>query len=278
MRTFFISDLHYGTGSECDAAVRALSRHVNEEGKKDDALVIVGDIAVDDRSLSECLSLFSAFRGRKAAVAGNHDVWTTGDPLDRYRRLPSLFRSAGFHPLDEEPMAVGRVGFAGVMGWHDRTFRDPSLGIAESAYREKRYPEDDRVLWNDALYARWSAGDDEIAAWQAALLDAHVRALRGVREVVLAVHHVPTTALLVHPRWMVPRMWRFMNAFLGSERLGEVARKHADRVRLIVNGHIHMARQASAAGQVFVSIGGGDHRKQLLVREGDAIRRMTFSA
>jgi len=279
MKTFFASDLHYGVNGEGDAAVRSLAEHLRSpRTSKDDILILVGDLATNDATLRECLALFSGFTGRKFAVAGNHDVWLEEDlsSWTRYRRLSVLFRAAGFHPLEDEPVVIDGVGIAGAMGWYDYSFKDEELGIPMEAYRSKTPPGQVRPVWNDANLVRWGMTDEEVTRWQAERLERHLMALEGCREKILAIHHVPTKRLLFHPRCLVPVEMRYANAFLGSETFGEIACLYG--VSFVVNGHIHMAGAARIGKTSFMSIGGGYRSKQLIIREKGRSTRAMFTA
>ncbi|HTM68025.1 MAG TPA: metallophosphoesterase [Candidatus Binatia bacterium] len=279
MKTFFASDLHYGVNGQGNAAVRALATHLRSpNASRDDVLVLVGDIATDDKALRACLRLFREFPGRKLAVAGNHDVWVEGEESSwtRYRRLSAIFRAAGFHPLEDEPIVIGGTAFAGSMGWYDYSFRDEEIGMPFRAYEKKTLPGAEHPLWNDANLVRWGMSDQDVTRWQAERLERHLSALAGSDDIVLAIHHVPTKRLLFHPRCLVPRETRFANAFLGSERFAEIACLH--RVALVVNGHIHMAGDARIGETRFASIGGDYRGKQLIVRDRGRLVRSMFTS
>lgn len=279
MKMFFASDLHYRVRSEGDAAVRALANHLRApNADKDDVLVLVGDLATDDEALRDCLRLFAGFPGRKCAVAGNHDVWVENGESSwtRYRRLSAIFRAQGFHPLEDEPLVIGGLGLAGSMGWYDYSFRDEEIGIPLYSYSKKTFPGAEGPLWNDANLVHWGMPDEDMARWQAERLERHLGMLWRCDEKIVAIHHVPTKRLLFHPRWILPRETRFANAFLGSERFGEIAVLH--RASLVVNGHIHMAGDKRIGGTRFMSIGGDYDAKQLIIRDGDRCVRRTFTS
>jgi predicted phosphohydrolase len=279
MKVFIASDLHYGVGEKGDGSVRALAKHVCDRGGEDDVLLLGGDLATDDAHIRSCLALFSGFSGKRAAIAGNHDVWMEDgrNSLERYKGLPTLFRAGGFHPLEEEPFIVDGVGFAGTMGWYDLTFRDEGISVPLEAYRKKVYPGPESAVWGDAIHARWGCTDEEVAEWQRSRLEHQLKQLAGTRETIVLTHHVPTKNLLVQPRFLVPKMWRFLNAFLGSERLGETVRRLAPE-SLVVNGHIHRSGSSRKGPTSFISIGGDYDEKQLVIKEGRNTKRMAFTA
>jgi predicted phosphohydrolase len=282
MRIFAVSDLHADVCDAGDCALRTLARRVNAEGRPGDVLLIGGDIAIDDAGIARCLDLFAPFAGAKGAVAGNHDIWVRGSAhassLARHVAVQDIFRSRNFVPLEEEAMVVDGIGFVGAMGWYDGTFKDPGLHIDDHAYETKTLPGTDGPIWADAIRARWGATDAEVSAWQIRKLEARLAEVRGAREVVALVHHVPTKRLLPYPhaRWLVPAHWRFANAFLGSERLSETLAK-VPEVRTVVNGHIHRSGGVSHRGARYVSIGGDYDAKQLLVIDRGRVGRQSFA-
>lgn len=279
MKVFIASDLHYGVGEKGNGSVRALAKHVCAEGTENDVLLLGGDLATDDAHIQTCLALFSGFSGKRAAIAGNHDVWVHDgrNSLERYKGLPSLFRACGFHPLEEEPFIAGDIGFAGAMGWYDLTFREDGIHVPREAYRSKVYPGPESVVWGDAIHAKWGCADEDVAEWQRSRLERQLRQLGGTRETIVLTHHVPTKDLLARPRFLVPRMWRFLNAFLGSERLGETVRRITPNGS-VINGHIHMSGSTRKGATSFLSIGGDYQEKQLVIKEGRNTNRMTFAA
>lgn len=276
---FATSDLHYGVCPDGNAATRRLAAHLRG-ARSSDVLLLAGDLGVGDETITECLALFRDFPGVKLAVPGNHDVWVPPDvginSHERRARLPKLFRTAGFHPLEDGPITIDGLGFAGCMGWYDYSFRNESLRYPDDCYVSKCEPGSAEPVWGDAQYVRWPWSDAEVTKREITRLDAHLRQLSGVREVVVVTHHLPTSRLLFRPRALVSKFWRFANAFLGSDRLGEVIVRHPN-VRLAICGHIHDAREAAIGSQRFTSVGSDYEHKVLLSYDGSRIKRQWFS-
>lgn len=277
---FVASDLHYGVSREGDGNVEALARHVCERGAG--ALLLGGDLAHDAASLDACLALFRDFAGPKLAVPGNHDVWTTyGVGADSWSLhedwLPDAFERHGVVPLHQRPHTVQGVGFVGSMGWYDYSFRD-DIGIEIEHYRAKTLPGTSRPIWNDARFANFPHDDEALTALLDERLGAQLAATAGCRAVVALVHHVVMKDLLIHPRWMIPTHWRFANAFLGSERLGDRLRA-APAVTQVFCGHIHHAKTIAVGRQGYTTVG-GDYRGKQLLRATPAgiVERTMFGA
>lgn len=277
MKVYITSDLHLGVDPRGDKAVQRLARFAAEQGMPDDVLVLAGDLATDDERLIQCLRLFKEFPGKKTAIAGNHDVWVqpnTITSLERYSRLPRLFLQAGFHPLEEAPFIQKGVGFSGAMGWYDYSFRDPYLNIPWQRYVDK-------PGWADRAFVQWQQTDQEVVERQLRQLQGQLNWLSGkVEQAVVIMHHVPTAKLLAFPhmRWIIPERWRYLNAFLGSERFQELLSRYQQLVRTVVCGHIHLGHDVHVNGQHYLSVGSTYYDKQLLVMEDGRIRRVRFTA
>jgi putative phosphoesterase len=276
---FFASDLHYGMNAKGDSSVERLADKLSREGNDNDALFLGGDLATDDEHVRRCLRLFHEFRGRRYAILGNHDVWVdAGDnSLARHARLQNLMSNEGFHPLEEQSAMVDGWGLVGAMGWYDYSFADAALGIDLRSFREKREPWTNRVVWTDATRVRWDMNDLQATAWQIGRLHARLAEVSGAERVIALLHHVPHKRLLVHPRWLVPKQWRFANAFLGADGFGRLLEEDG-RVKLAVNGHIHMSRETRQGSTRYASLGGDYYRKQVIAFDGAQVRRMTISA
>jgi len=277
MTIYACSDLHYGHCRKGDAAVRSLARHLLDIGRESDQLLVGGDIATCDATITSCLDLFSAFPGQRMAIAGNHDVWVLPEEQrnswDRYERLPDLFRAAGFHPLEESPIEVNERVFVGSMGWYDYSFQD-EIGIPIEEYRAKR---SSRVggMWGDAYYARLPCNDVAMTEIMVERLRTALEQVKDAAEVIVLTHHLPSKGLLFHPRCLVPKRWRYLNAFLGSRALGQVITRFSN-VRHVVCGHIHAHKSIRENGIRMTSIGGGYQSKMLLCLDGDSLKTVTF--
>ena len=279
MEILVTSDLHYGQSARGDVSVRALADAVRSSPA--DVLVLAGDLAEGEVALSSCLALFSDFPGAKLAVPGNHDVWLRAhrarDSWHLHEEvLPTLFAAHGFHPLHLEPFRHGDVAIVGSMGWYDYSFRD-DLGIDLAWYRAKTLPPMTMPLWNDARHARFAEDDEALTATLATRLARQLASVEGARDVVSIVHHVTTKELLVHPRELVPKLWRFANAFLGAERFSEILARDP-RVKLAISGHIHRDKTITRGGCTFTTLGASPDAKVLLrVRPDGAIARAAIA-
>jgi 3',5'-cyclic AMP phosphodiesterase CpdA len=274
LKLLVTSDLHFGASSSGNRAVRRLAERVCGEGA--DALLIGGDIAESPRALAECLALFRRFSGVKLAVPGNHDIWTrqrheTDSWHLHEQELPAAFEQHGFHPLHLRPLTIDRVGFVGSMGWYDYSFRD-DIGVKLSDYQAKTFPGDSVPLWNDARFARLPMGDVQLTGLLVTRLREHLEQLEGCDSVVGLLHHVISKRLLFHPRFVVPRVWRFFNAFLGSEQFGSVLASHP-RVSLAFCGHIHRARSVRQNRACWTTIGSDYAAKELIVADSSSVLR-----
>ncbi len=279
MRIFIASDLHLGVSAQGDKSFRSLAKYVNEHGTEDDVLMILGDIGIDDVFVQKALQHFQDFRGKKLAIAGNHDVWVAqkrDTSSLRYHRQSAIFRFNGFHPLEDEPIVFGDIGFAGAMGWHDRTFRD-EIGIPDVNYELKTFPKGE--VWLDAHRVNWPYTDKEVVEMQLERLHAQLEALKasGVTRMIVGMHHVPTKELLFHPRWLLSKKMRFFNTFLGSQRFGTLLEADRSIPKLVFCGHIHRSANVIKPNIRYHSVGGSYASKQLIILdESLKMRRKSF--
>lgn len=277
---YFASDLHVDHSEASALATQRLAGQLSNASRHD-VLILCGDYGNTDQAVSKCLAVFAAFPGRKFALPGNHDIWIVDDDderssYERYQDVRDLCVEHGFTWLDGQAVDVDGIGLVGAMGWYDESFRDPSIDIAERFYEDKCDPYSGRVVWNDAIYARWGMTDAAVSDWQLGLLAQALDRVRGLKRVVVATHHLPTQKLLIHPRALVPRQWRFLNAFLGSERLGQLIQRHPN-VELVVSGHVHLRRAERLGRTAYVTVGSDHHEHDIISWDGVSVRRTTYS-
>lgn len=278
------SDLHVDHGRSKHLASEVVGE-INRQVF--DVLLVVGDTATARGSgLEEGLGAFT-HRGPKLVVMGNHELWSdSADTLGLYlEELPRRVRGAGWELLDEGPVWVGDVGFVGTVGWYDYSFARKYLGVPRRFYAHKVSPgsagyysafrhllEEERgdvtegmmeiyARWNDARHIRWRLSDEGFAGFLLARLRAHLELVKGARQVVGAVHHLPLEELLPPP---ATHAWDFAKAYLGSGAFGRLLLKYAN-VRWVFSGHSHFpagAEVEGAGGPVrFVATGSGYRKK-----------------
>lgn len=265
LEIFVASDLHYGVSREGNLAVEALARKVCARGAE--ALLLGGDLAKNGETLEACLALFSGFRGAKMAIPGNHDIWVTDGRAKESWTLhehviPETFERHGFHPLHLRPLRLGDHAFVGSMGWYDYSFRE-DIGVELEHYVRKLYPDEPRVMWTDARFAKFELDDPALTRALDERLDAQLAEVADAKEVIALVHHLVTPDLLVTPRALVPRHWRFANTFLGSTCFGDTIERYAN-VTQVFCGHIHRSKTVRRGERLMTTIGGSYKEKELV--------------
>ena len=242
MRIFITSDLHIDQRDRNE--ITRLASWLENLAKKDDYLILAGDYANSLLGISECIKQFDRFPGQKAAIAGNHDLWAAkGEWLaqERLDFLQQLFTERGFHPLEKSPLFIGDLAVVGAMGWYDYSFRDETLGIPLSFYQNKWHPELN-VGWNDRTYCHWSGKSDlEITSKQLDILKNHLDSVANAKKILVVTHHLTQKRLLFHPRWLISKKWRFLNAFLGSQQFGDLFEQYP-AIKNVVSGHVHTSK------------------------------------
>ena len=243
VRLAVTSDIHIDLNGP--AVLDALCARIREV--RPDVLIVAGDIATGATTFLSTLLALRPCAPEMLVVAGNHDVWTSQEAkargIDSWtwldKLLPALCVEAGAKLLDAGPVKLGNIGFAGSLGWFDFTMREHLLDAPMDAYRKGLYA---GVRWNDHRYAHFPDAQGEtlpsetIAALLRDRLSAHLAAL-DCNRVVVATH------MLAFDRQVFKKdhpAWRFVNAFMGSLRMGELLQ--ADRrIELAIAGHTHVA-------------------------------------
>jgi len=286
LRIALTADLHWGSHADGDEATRDLLAFLDADPP--DVLVLGGDVGASSR-FGECLGLFANLPGRKAVIAGNHDIWVTeddprGDSLEVYRAyLPRVCAEHGFHYLDQGPLVLPEAGLAlaGSINWYDYSWSIEALRRQvpdwDSRVKNKLFS---RGRHNDGRFVRWPLDDAGFTAAVVAALEGDLRqALAGGGPVIVVTHHPPFYGLSF-PREAPPAsldslLW---DAFAGNRALEELLGRHADHIPFTFCGHTHRARENRLGTIRGYNIGGDYHFKRLLVLDwpGGTVTGQTF--
>jgi len=262
MRIACLSDLHVDVAPAnrkiLPLLVEAL-RHIAP-----DALVLCGDISPSLEELKRALACFSALSFPRFFVAGNHDLWVMpgasekADSFQKYVNLiPSACEEQGFINLNNRGHMIGSVGFAGVMGWFDFSFRNRDFDhmIPMEHYISGRFR---NMQWNDLRFTKWNSfpGYREhmvdtngpmnslfLAYWMKECLRSQLFQLlqEGARQIVVATHFFPSGEMM---RYTGDLLDDFVCAYLGSAMLEELAADFP-QIAVWLCGHIHRKIQKS---------------------------------
>lgn len=237
-----------------------------------DVLILAGDMVqhYDPVLITDLLGAVSDFQGPKLFVSGNHELWSKErNTRELYEEeLPTLVRSAGFHPLEMDgPFFHEDVAFVGTLGWYDYKFalRDSSppgvlvalehragkvvlkktnrmledVSDAEYATKEVAWYEGNALRsakWSDKDYIDWECTDQErlhtlLDRFRKDLEEAHEKANR----VIVVSHMVPHEEGL-HSS---DNLWRgWIRSYMGSPEIGALIEQFS-KVKGVVFGHCH---------------------------------------
>lgn len=212
-----------------------------------DWVLVAGDVGGGGaENALRCLrELDAACDGRVLYVPGNHDIWCApaegGDSWDRWRRLLTF---PGNLERGNRDLGGGLCA-VGTGGWYDYAFAPPGPW-GEAELQNGSWG---TVRWRDAEFARWGAPAPEVCAAFARLLEERLgeAAAAGLRPVV--VTHVVQCAPALAPVGDDPAR-AFSQAFMGSPRYGELARRFG--AALAVFGHTHTRSTGQVEGVPYV--------------------------
>jgi len=248
MKIAYSSDLHMDAAIHHPPIVKRMAEIMADAAP--DVVILAGDVANKLETMEAVLSRFNQIEAARLFVPGNHDLWVEpdagfgqgSDSGEKYASLvPALCERMGFIDIGQGPFYVQNVAFVGSVGWYDYSFADPRLKLSKEDYQRGSYGE---TLWWDSRMISWcrfpraeeetGLSDEEICSGMVKKLDMHLTdAEKHVDRIVAVIHTCPFVELF--PRSDPPY---YLDAYTGSEKLGEVLGKHR-KVEVCITGHKH---------------------------------------
>jgi putative phosphoesterase len=236
-----LSDIHVDLEHpEPDKILDGLAAAMEQNGV--DAMVIAGDVAEDyEKTLQFLNALEEKTKTRCLFVPGNHDIWNEHHPdmtaWDIYEALKAFPGNLTKGPvwLADDWIAIGDIG------WYDYSFGGNEYTI-EDFDRMKI----DHRLWQDKVKAKWGKSTIEMHHYFYRKLEKQLAANQD-KKIILVTHALPIMDFTVQPP---DRMWKYLNAFLGSRQYGELALKY--EVAYSISGHVHYRKEKKYENTRFI--------------------------
>jgi predicted phosphodiesterase len=276
MKITATGDIHYDLVRSTAERDKLLNFIKRLEGEQPDVLVLAGDtVGLGSSRLEECLNLFSEVAPIRLKVFGNHDYWSNeGDTLSHLEILKSRIEDCGFMLLDEKPVIVGGIGFAGNCLWYDYSF-SPGEMPPRSSHEKKIFG--GHIIWNDVHFVRLCKSDTDYTGELNQKLERDIERLEAeVEHIVAVTHHIGFIEMLTI-REAFPG-WNFCNAFMGSDRLGEMLLNHP-KVRYHICGHTHDQKVVRKGSLISINPGSAYDEKKfasLVIPEDGSAASMGF--
>ena len=241
MKIGVLSDLHVDLTRDIYGKIlRGLIAAVNDNDVG--TMIIAGDVANDYKVTLDFLHKLEQETGvRCLFVPGNHDIWNEKHPhktgWDTYEAMQSFSGNLANGPvaLTDDWVAIGDLG------WYDYSFGSPEYSRADFDRMQIK-----GRLWQDKVKAVWGKSTIEMHQYFRRKLETQLDANRH-RNIILVTHVLPIVDFTVQPP---NRIWRYLNAFLGSRQYGEMALKFS--VKYSISGHVHYRRQISYEHTTFI--------------------------
>ena len=207
-----------------------------------ETMIIAGDIANDYECTLHTLHLVEELTGTRCLfVPGNHDIWNEKHPEKTSWEIYDALKAFSGN-LANGPIALpDGWTVIGDIGWYDYSFGSRQYAIAK--FDQMKI--DDRV-WQDKIKADWGKSTIEMHRYFYGKLNTQLNEHQS-RKIILVTHVLPLSDFTVlQPN----RIWRYMNAFLGSRQYGELALKYS--VAYSISGHVHYRLQQQHQNTVFI--------------------------
>ncbi|KAF1297898.1 metallophosphoesterase [Enterococcus sp. JM4C] len=234
-RLAIISDLHVDINHFTEKELQQLFTILMEQEVTH--LHLAGDTA---NRLKTCQAVLDFFNHKGLATSfifGNHELAdVTGEAMMAH--YPNVhFLNERFIPLNEKKVLLG------FNGWYDYSYS--TTNTEKESLRLKN------LYWYDRFIQR-EFSDPEVNRLGLQRLEKILVELeeKGL-EVVLATHFVPKREFIVYQTGKYQR-WNQLNAFLGSEALGELIDRFAN-VQQVVFGHTHRKFEEQQIGNTLYS-------------------------
>jgi putative phosphoesterase len=239
IRIGILSDIHVDQNGESpDHVVNALATTLQHNAP--DAFVLAGDVSNDYTLSLSVLSELEIGTGIPVYfVPGNHDLWNRTHPdMDAWQIHDAFGQFPGTLSGRVLDLAAGWQ-IVGEAGWYDFSYGD-------SAYSEEDFErmEIDGRVWQDRVFADWKMGTRQVHQVFLARLRERLSSVRDPRRTLMVTHAVPVSDFTVP---FMPELWNYLNAFLGSEAYGELAREFG--VPASICGHVHFRREVKHPGR-----------------------------
>lgn len=216
-----ISDLHVDINQFSEQELLLLIEVLQE--KQITHLHLAGDIA---NHVSRVLEVLAFIRSNHLTVTynfGNHEMPSLSDPEEIEHYPDRSFLNQQTIKLNEKLVLLA------FNGWYDYSFSDER--------DDKKILAAKNLYWYDRFIHRGASDpiiNQEILEKLRAVLD---QLAMEEKQVVIATHFVPKQEFIVYQKGKYKR-WNELNAFLGSEKTGELLDQYAN-IQQVVFGHTH---------------------------------------
>lgn len=245
IRTLCISDIHVDINRSYPV-MEALAEYAIQ--KEAECILIAGDICEDVYKVREHVQWLKKQTGVQVYyVPGNHDLWHTKESKVTTDEIYKLY-CEDENCLCGKQVRVGKHIVLGNVGWYDYSF-------GSSEYTRKQYDgmEHGGRVWQDKYYNDWTVDNTGRNEWfleqikgQLVKAAEYMKQENGgeIQGIVVVTHMLPHRAFTV-PVDDKP-MWKFFNAFLGSEALGKLCEQYP--VDYALCGHVHYRHEFTEKG------------------------------
>ena len=247
MKVAVISDIHIDEQESESIFEEVFADCVNQTNA--DYLLIAGDISEYYlRTLAFIRRLEKKISPKIYFSPGNHDLWSKYEPGISVQNVINYLKSEkgsdGFIQNQAVRLSENTVLIAGC-GWYDYSFAHPGMFTKEHL-EQKKYK---GRWWRDGQYANHGVDDTEVdLMWNNELKN--LVNLYSDSDIIFMTHMLNHPAFLVGETSKQYEIFKYFNAYLGSEGLYEIT-KH-DSIKFAVSGHVHYRSSFAEDGTYYM--------------------------
>jgi putative phosphoesterase len=212
------------------------------KSNKVDLMMIAGDISNNYEISLEFINNLERNTGISCIfIPGNHDIWNEFHPnknawdiYEEYRKHPGNIANGPIN-LKKDWVVLGD------MGWYDYSF-------GSKEFSKKDFDEmhiDDRT-WQDKIKAMWDRETVEMHKY-------FYKKIKNQVDENLDKNIIMMTHVVTHKNFTVQNpnhMWKYLNAFLGSEDYGKLVIEK--NIKYSIFGHVHYRMEEEIENSKFI--------------------------
>lgn len=223
MRIFAVSDLHTDF-----KANRQLLEELLLHARREDTLLVAGDIADRIEVIEETLALLRRKFADVFYTPGNHELWVRGEGHDSVEKLARLIALCDRLGVRTGPGKACGVWVVPLFSWYEAQF---------DADAEAGADEEELQGWADFYFCKWPPEVTSVSDYFRELNAGRLRSYEG--EVITLSHFLPRRDLLPHARHL---RFKSLPKVSGSSWLDAQLRAVNSSVHVFGHSHINCDR------------------------------------
>lgn len=240
MKISVLSDIHTDLNDKENDKIIDSLRLISEETDTG-VFLIAGDVSNNYESTVNFMNeLTKNSHSSFYFVPGNHDMWNIENKIDDSWKIYNEYKKYDWCISGKKINLNSDWCLVGDIGWYDYSFSEKNF-----FYSEFNSGKNFDRQWKDKLYVNWNKTDSEMTDYFFKSFEELVKGEN--KNIIFMTHMLTNNFFTVHDN----EMWKFFNAFLGSEKYSKLINKY-NNIKFSVMGHVHYRKIFSQNNCVYI--------------------------